>query len=238
MDKIRVSAVSYTNSKPFVYGLQHSEIANKIELSLDIPFECAKKLIEDRADIGLIPVAAMLLIPQAQIISDYCIGADGEVNSVFLFSQKPITEIKTFMPDAQSRTSNGLLSILFKHYWKVDPRVADKDSDAFIEIGDRTFGKKTKYPFVYDLAEEWKKFTGLPFVFAVWAVNKKIDDLFITEFNNALKYGLEHIDKIINSISPRNDFDVNDYLTHKISYTLDEKKRKALKLYLNLLKEL
>lgn len=236
--KIRVSAVSYTNTKPFVYGLQHSGILNKIKLSLDIPSECAKKLIEDKVDIGLIPVAALLMIPDARIISDYCIGADGAVNSVFLFSQKPIEEVKKFKPDNQSRTSNGLASVLFKYYWRTHPEVTDKNADAFIEIGDRTFGKKDKYPFVYDLAEEWKRFTGLPFVFAAWTANKHIDNQFLNEFNGALRFGLDHIDTVIHTISPRNDFDLDDYLNKKISYTLDEKKRESLEKYLRLLKNL
>jgi len=82
-NKNRVSAVSYTNTKPFVYGLQHSEIIDLIDLSLDIPSDCAKKLINDQADIGLVPVAALLDIPRYEIISDYCIGAVTAVNSDF-----------------------------------------------------------------------------------------------------------------------------------------------------------
>lgn len=238
MNKIRVSAVSYTNTKPFVYGLQHSGILDKIELSLDIPSDCALKLIENNADIGLVPVAALSMIPEAQIISDYCIGADGMVNSVFIFSQKPIEEIKTFRPDTQSRTSNGLAGVLFKHHWKIQPQTANGNADAFVEIGDRTFGKRNKYPFVYDLAEEWKKFTGLPFVFATWTANKAIDKDFLTEFNAALKYGLDHTDLVISDIERRDDFDMQDYLTHKISYTLDDRKHEALQKYLELLRGL
>ncbi|WP_374951428.1 MqnA/MqnD/SBP family protein, partial [Mucilaginibacter sp.] len=82
MKKIKISAVSYTNTKPFLYGLQHSDIINEIDLSLDMPADCAQKLIDNQVDIGLIPVAATLNLPQWEIVSAYCIGAVGAVNSV------------------------------------------------------------------------------------------------------------------------------------------------------------
>ena len=84
-DKIRISAVSYTNTKPFIFGLELNQIKNKLDLSLDTPSDCAQKLIDNQVDIGLIPVAAILSLPYWQIVSDYCIGAVGAVNSVFYF---------------------------------------------------------------------------------------------------------------------------------------------------------
>lgn len=239
MNKIKISAVSYTNSKPFVYGLTHSGIIDKIDLSLDIPSDCAIKLIEYKADIGLIPVAALPYIPNYNIISDYCIGATGAVDSVFIFSDKPISEVRTIKLDSQSRTSNNLARVLLKNYWQLNPIVVEGNTaDAFVQIGDRTFGKKERHPFRYDLAEEWKAFTGLPFVFAVWASNKAIAANFIEEFNAALKYGLDHRDMVINEISPINNFDIKDYLYHKIDYNLNSDKRSALQRFLDLIKSL
>lgn len=239
MSKIRVSAVSYTNTEPFNYGLQHSEVLNKIDLSFDHPSDCAQKLIDDEVDIGLVPVAALLNIPQYEIISDYCIGANGAVNSVFIFSNKSIDQIATLRLDLQSRTSNNLAKVLLKNYWKVHPVYSqDSETDAFVEIGDRTFGKADKYPFVYDLAQEWKNFTGLEFVFAVWASNKPIDSNFVIEFNAALKSGVNNIPKVIAKLTKRDDFDLDDYLTNKIDYPLTESKRAALKLFLNYVKEI
>ncbi|WP_423145980.1 menaquinone biosynthetic enzyme MqnA/MqnD family protein [Rubrolithibacter danxiaensis] len=238
MNKYRVSAISYTNTKPFVYGLQHSGIAEKIDLNFDIPAECAQKLIEDKVDIGIVPVAALLHIPNHYIISDYCIGAVGAVNSVFIFSKLPVTEIETLQLDRQSRTSNNLAKVLLKNYWHTAPQIVEGEADAFVEIGDRTFGKKDKFPFVYDLAEEWQKFTGLPFVFAVWASNKPVSEEFISEFNAALKFGLDHRKEVIAEISPRADFDFEDYLLNKISYNLDSRKKEALQKYLYLVEDL
>lgn len=239
MKKIRVSAVSYTNTKPFIYGLQHSNILGKIELSLDNPSDCAQKLIGDRADIGLVPVAALPDIPGYEIISDYCIGAVQAVNSVFIFSNVPIEDVATLRLDSQSRTSNNLAKVLLKNYWKFSPQfITEGNAEAFVEIGDRTFGKKNKYPYVYDLAEEWIEFTGLPFVFAVWAANKAIPDDFVKELNAAFKLGLDNRHAVINEIAPRNDFDLGDYLMNRINFDLDVKKKQALSMFLDLLKDL
>lgn len=239
MNKIKVSAVSYTNSKPFVYGLMHSGILAQIDLSLDIPSDCAYKLINNQVDIGLVPVAALLDIPNYSIISNYCIGANGPVDSVFIFSDKPIEEINTIALDIQSRTSNNLAKVLLKNYWRLNPdMVLNETADAFVQIGDRTFGKKNDYAFSYDLAEEWEKFSGLPFVFAVWAANKKISDRFILDFNKALKYGLDNRLDVIKTIPPRNNFDVGEYLMNKIDYKLDNRKLEALKMFHQLINDL
>jgi chorismate dehydratase len=232
--KIRISAVSYTNTKPFIYGIEHSGFINKIDLSLDIPADCAQKLIDDRADIGLIPVAAILNLPEWQIVSDYCIGATGAVNSVFIFSNCDIKDVKRVQLDPQSRSSNNLAKVLLKNYFKISPELIVNADDysastepetAFVQIGDRTFGKKDKYAFAYDLAEEWQNFTGLPFVFAAWVANKSIPQAFMDDFNNALKYGLDNREKLFAELPQRADFDIQDYLLHKIDFSLTDKKK-------------
>lgn len=240
VSKIRVSAVSYTNTKPFAYGLKHAgPFLEQIELSYDVPADCANKLIENKADIGLVPVAALLHIPNYHIISDYCIGAVEPVNSVFIFSNKPAGEIRTVRLDKQSRTSNNLAKVLLKYYWKTETEfIEEGEADAFVEIGDRTFGKKDKYPFVYDMAEEWIRFTGLPFAFAVWASNKPLDSEFIAEFNRVLKYGIDHREEVLKELEPRTDFDLRDYLTRRIDYPLTPEKRKAITKFLELVRAL
>jgi chorismate dehydratase len=247
VNKIRISAVSYTNTKPFIYGLQHTGILEDVALSLDNPTDCAQKLIDDVADIGLIPVAATLSLPHWEIVSDYCIGAVGAVNSVFIFSNCPISDIKTLQMDPQSRTSNNLARVLLKNFWKVDYDMVVDAADytesadpntAFVLIGDRTFGKKERYKYVYDLSEEWQKFTGLPFVFAAWIANKTIPADFMAEFNKSLKYGLDHRPELIKQLPQRTDFDVEDYLMHKLDFSLTEDKKKALYLFLDYIKAL
>jgi len=248
VNKIRISAVSYTNTKPFIYGLQHTGILEKIELSLDNPSDCAQKLIDDVVDIGLIPVAATLSLKHWEIVSDYCIGAVGAVNSVFIFSNCDIKDVKTLQLDPQSRSSNNLAKVLLENYWKADHlmimegaadyAMSNDPNTAFVQIGDRTFGKKEQYPFVYDLAEEWQKFTGLPFVFAAWIANKPISSEFMAEFNQSLKYGLDQRGELLKELPVRPDFDFEDYLMHKLDFELTEDKKKALYLFLDYVKGL
>ncbi len=247
MKKIRISAVSYTNTKPFLYGIQNTEIIDQIDLSLDNPSDCAQKLIDDKVDIGLIPVAATLNLPEWHIVSDYCIGAVGAVNSVFLFSNCDIREAKTVQLDPQSRTSNNLARVLLKNLWKIEPQLVTNAADyaqstepntAFVQIGDRTFGKKAQYKFVYDLSEEWQKLTGLPFTFAAWIANKPIPQEFITGFNAAMRYGLDHRAELLQELPTRLDFDLEDYLMHKLDFELTDDKKKALYLFLDYIKAL
>ena len=247
MKKIRISAVSYTNTKPFLYGIQNTKIIEQIDLSLDIPSDCAQKLIDGKADIGLIPVAATINLPEWHIISDYCIGAIGAVNSVFIFSNCDIREVKAIQLDPQSRTSNNLAKVLLRNWWKIEPQLIANAPDyaepidpdtAFVQIGDRTFGKKVHYKYVYDLSEEWQKMTGLPFVFAAWIANKPIPEGFTKEFNASLKFGLDHRAELLKELPKRPDFDLEDYLMHKLDFDLTEDKKKALYLFLNYIKAL
>lgn len=244
---IKISAVSYTNTLPFIYGLKHSDIKNEINLSLDVPSVCAQKLIDNKVDIGLIPVASIVNLPQSYIVSNYCIGANGAVNSVFIFSNCPIGDIEFLQLDEQSKTSNQLALVLLKNYWKINPKIISNAGNysksaeaktAFVQIGDRTFGKQNQYAYSYDLAAEWKNFTGLPFVFAAWVSNKKLENSFIDKLNNAFKIGLENRVEVLNTIPPIHNFDIEDYLYHKIDYQLDDSKMDALNLFNKLIKSL
>jgi len=254
---IKVSLISYTNTKPFVLGLLKStELKNQIQTSFDSPAECARKLVSQEVDLGIVPVASLKDIPDYKIISDYCIGSDGDVNSVFLFSKKPLAEIRSIILDPQSRTSNNLTRILCKHYWKIDPVFIGKErfssrydsdhessdlsqADAMVLIGDRTFQSRKEFAYPFDLGGEWKRFTGLPFVFAVWASHRELSQDFQDQFNKALKWGLDHrqqvLDEILSGPDTYPDFDFTDYLFHKLSFDFNEPKRKALSLYLDFL---
>jgi chorismate dehydratase len=245
--KFKISAVSYTNTKPFIYGIQRTDFIDKIDLSLDNPTDCAQKLIDDVVDIGLIPVAAIVNMPYWEIVADYCIGAVGAVNSVFIFSNCDIKDVKHLQLDPQSRSSNNLAKVLMKNFWKINPELIVDANDytkstdpetACVLIGDRTFGQKGKYKYVYDLAEEWQKFTGLPFCFAAWIANKPIPKEFIAEFNQVLKFGLDHRAEVIKELPARNDFDLEDYLMHKLDFDLTPGKKEAMNLFLKYIKEL
>ncbi|MFD2287544.1 radical SAM protein [Pedobacter petrophilus] len=241
MNKIKISAVAYTNTKAFIYGLEHSDIISKIDLSLDIPSDCAAKVISGEVDMGLMPVAAIPLVPHANIVADYCIGSDGAVNSVFIFSDVPVEEIKTLKLDAHSRTSNNLAKVLLKFYWKRDVEFTtdpNAKTDAIVLIGDRTFGQKDDYAFVYDMGEEWKNFTGLPFMYAAWVANKELSQAFKNEFNAALKFGLENRAKVLKDLPETPNFDLDDYLYHKLQFEVTDDRKKAMNLFLGYIEEL
>ena len=241
MNKIKISAVAYTNTKAFIYGIEHSDIINKIDLTLDIPSDCAAKVISGEADMGLMPVAAIPLVPNANIVADYCIGSDGAVNSVFIFSSVPASEIKTLKLDAHSRTSNNLAKVLLKFYWKNEVEFtadANADTDAIVLIGDRTFGKKDDFPYAYDMGEEWKNFTGLPFMYAAWVANKEIPEDFKREFNAALKSGLDQRDEVLKELPAIANFDLSDYLHNKLQFEVTADRKKALELFLKYIQEL
>ena len=244
MTKIKISAVSYTNTLPFIYGIENSNIINHIELSKDIPSICAQKLLDNVVDIGLIPVAVIPKLNNYEIISDYCIGASAPVRSVILGSFKPLNEIETIYLDYHSRSSVMLTRILAKRFWKIDVKWTNttegfenriKDNDAAVIIGDKALAVEKKFPYVYDLADEWIKNTKLPFVFAAWVTNKNLGDTFKKEFNSTLKYGINHIDDLIQSYDfsylPKH-VNPKEYLTVNIDFLLDDKKYEGLDLFL------
>lgn len=241
MNKIKISAVAYTNTKAFIYGIEHSAVLDKIDLSLDIPTDCAAKVIDGTVDVGLIPVAAIPNVPNANIISDYCIGSVGAVNSVFIFSNVPAGQIRTLKLDSHSRTSNNLAKVLLKFHFKQEVTYTtdlDAVTDAIVLIGDRTFGKKDDYAFAYDMGEEWMKFTGLPFVYAAWVANKEIPEAFVKEFNEALKKGLAERAELLKTLPVNPLFDLEDYLMHKLDFELTAQKREALSLFLSYIAQL
>ena len=247
MVNYKISVISYLNSIPFVYGLNSSTIFKSLNLQLDYPSVCADKLINNVVDIGLVPVVILKDHPPFKIISEYCIGANGDVDTVCLFSNVPIQDVQEIYLDYQSRTSVELLKILCREYWKINPLFKqskvgfenniNKNTAALI-IGDRAFHANHKYEFVYDLSKYWTKMTGLPFVFACWISNKEISKDFLLEFNNSLKRGISNIQQ---SIKEENEHikllnNADDYLNNKISYILDDKKRKGMNLFVSKIK--
>jgi chorismate dehydratase len=118
---VKVSCVSFLNSRPFIYGLQQDKISGDIELSLDIPSVCADKLKSGQVDIGLVPAILIPALKNPHIVSDFCIGADGRVETVLLLSNVPLEKIENIVLDSQSRTSVILARILAGKFWKINP---------------------------------------------------------------------------------------------------------------------
>jgi len=217
------------------------EAENAFEITKEYPSRCAVSLISGEADLASAPVALLADHPNLRICSDYCIGAEASVDSVLLLSNTPIEHISTIFLDYQSRTSNLLVQVLAKHFWKISPIFSESsegyesragDQEAVVVIGDRAFEFRPRYTYCYDLATEWHTMTELPFVFAVWASSKDLDPVKLQKFNQALKYGIDHISDAIDAAQAK-PFDINDYLRNKISYPLDDAKRQALALFLD-----
>ena len=248
MRKIRISAITYLNTKPFLYGLQHSSILDSIELSLDVPSVCADKVKAGIVDIGIIPVAEIPEIQGANIVTDFCIACSGKVRTVVLVSEVPIEDVKTIVLDYQSRTSVQLVKILASDYWQIQPQWQNgglnyiqediKCATAGVIIGDRVFEAETRFPYVYDLGEAWKNLTGLDFVFACWVANKPIDALFVSQFSEALQLGIEHIPEVIAEYQIRYpSYPFGTYFRENIFYHLDDSKRKGMELFLEKIKD-
>lgn len=240
--KVRVGIVNYLNTKPLVYGLQLPPVNEKIELIPAYPAKLAQMLINNEIDIGLIPVAVIPELTEYHIVSDFCIGTEGEIASVCLFSEVPVSKIKKVYLDYQSRSSVALLKWLMKEYWDIDPEIIHATDDGYLRkikgtaaglvIGDRALEQRKISTFIFDLGSEWRAITGLPFVFAVWVSTKKLPDEFITLFNKANGLGLLHIDEII-AQTPFDIYDLKKYYTLHLSYHLDEKKKEGMQLFLN-----
>jgi len=246
LKKIRVGVVNYLNTKPLLYGLEKEPISSQIELIGDYPARLAQMLIDDEIDVGLVPVAVLPKLPEYHIVGDYCIGAEGEIASVALFSEVPMNEIKKVYLDYQSRTSVELLKYLMKEYWGINPEIieaSDEDyrkqingTTAGLVIGDRAFEQRKISTFIYDLGSEWRSITGLPFVFAAWVSTKKLPEDFISLFNEANAAGLKHIDEIV-AANPFGLYDLAKYYRFHLSYELDEKKRKGMSHFLGVINE-
>lgn len=242
---MRVAAVSYLNTKPLLYGLRQSDVMKEIELIEDYPARIAQMLIDDRVDAGLIPVAATTKLTAWNIVGDYCIGCDGPVASVCLFSDVPVDAVEKVLLDYQSRTSVNLAKILLREHWKKDVALVDATGEDYrkaingttagVVIGDRALQQRQRSKYVYDLGEAWKAHTGLPFVFAAWISKQKLPADFERRFNEANALGLRHIDDVVKE-NPFAAYDLKTYFTRNIQYKLTPDKREGLRLFLQKLK--
>ncbi len=250
MQRYKVSVVNYLNSKPFIYGFQKSEkLQECIDLVEEYPAQCAESLIQGRTDLALIPAAMILQLATPHIASSYCIGSVGKVQTVCLFSDVPIHEVKDVILDYQSRTSVRLFQILANEYWKIQPEYHTsspgfesqiRNTTAAVVIGDRTIDLFGRFSYIYDLGEIWEKYTGLPFVFAAWVSPFALNQHFLEIFEEACTTGMKSLDEIIEDLSEVNTpaFKLEDYYRKYISYDLDDKKREGLELFLHKIAEM
>jgi len=250
MANLKVSVVQYLNSVPLIWGMLRGEQQGRYELQFTTPAACADAVHQGKADIGIVPSIEYQRIERAQILSGISIASKSEVKSVLLLSKVPIEKVKTVAVDNSSRTSAALLRILMRKFYSRFitatpslPKPADmlKRADAALVIGNPALTFDGQVPEVYDLAAEWKKFTGLPFVFALWVGHEDAKlARFRKDFEDSREFGLAHVDEISAEYAPKLNMrpaGVKVYLTQNIDYSLDEENRKGLRLFYKLARE-
>ena len=181
--RLRVGAVRYLNTRPLIY--RFAEFAPDAELILDLPSRLADDLAAGRLDVALIPSVEYFQNPAYTIVSDACIGCRGPVLSVKLFSRVPMERIATLALDEGSRTSAALVKILLKERFGIEPateplsigrELDDSSADAVLLIGDRAIHSPPgKFCEIWDLGDEWCRWSELPFVFAMWTARPGVD---------------------------------------------------------------
>jgi chorismate dehydratase len=251
MSKPYVAASSYLNTAPLCYSfISGSQRAHCKFLSDAAPAVCSEMLKEGRADAAMIPAIEYQRIPGILAVPDVCVASKSRVRSVVLASRLPIEEVRSVALDTSSRTSAALIQIIFSQFYgarpsyrQSPPRIEQmlESDDAALLIGDPAMLIDRSALQVYDLAEVWRQHTGLPFVFAFWAVRKdsanwpgKVD------FLAAKGEGLAHTEQLAKQYSESLGLPYEElftYLTENINYDLDEESLRGLHLYYRLAAE-
>jgi chorismate dehydratase len=239
MSRLRISTISFLNTVPLMWDFEHGSAGADFDLSYTVPSSCAADVQAGRADIGIIPAAAYAQIPDLAIVPGVAIAARRPVRSILLVSKVPLEKIGKVALDTSSMTSVALTKVLFDRWLgsgrSFTPMAPDidlmlRDHDACLVIGDTALRVDRSKYLALDLAEEWMRFTGKPFVFAIWAIRRAalIDvsaDL-AAIFQNSRDHGLqsENIDSIAREWAKRvglSEAEVRSYLTENIHYHLD-----------------
>jgi chorismate dehydratase len=245
MRRLRISAISYLNTAPLMWDFEHGDARSSgrsdFDISYTLPSQCAASLREGSADIGIIPAAAYTSIPDLAILPGVAIASRRPVRSILLVSKVPLEKIRTVALDTSSMTSVALTKVLFAKWWgggrtftAMAPDIEQmlKLRDAALVIGDPALKIDRSRYVTYDLAEEWIRLTGKPFVFAFWAVRQSAlkdaprDLDLATVFQESRDHGLfpESLDHIAREWAPRLSLsleEVKSYLTENIHYSLD-----------------
>jgi chorismate dehydratase len=233
LPKLRVGIVNFLNSKPLAWGFLKGHHADLFAPSYHPPAMVARMLGQGNLDVGLIPSIEVQRIPRLRVLPDICVAARHEVRSVLLLSRCPPEEIRRVALDQNSRTSVALLRILLRERWNVDPEYLHErpdpermltEADAALIIGDPALKVDRDRYLVHDLAGEWFALTGLPFVFAVWAVRPEVElpDLSFY-FKSSLRYGLSSLDTLVRESAAELNLEsseVREYLTENLSFFL------------------
>ena len=251
MRRLRISAISYLNTAPLMWDFEHGEAGRDFDVSYTLPSNCARSLADGTADIGIIPAAAYTEIPDLLVLPDVAIASRRAVRSILLVSKVPVEQVRTVALDTSSMTSVALTKVLFEKwlgggrtFTAMAPdieRMLD-EHDAGLLIGDPALMADRARYHTLDLAEEWIRHTGKPFVFAFWAVRKDalqeaVPSLDLAAvFQDSRDHGLEpaSLNEIAREWAPRlgiSEAEVRPYLTENIHYQLDAGCLEGLRLF-------
>jgi len=250
MAPIRIGAVNYLNTKPLICDLEL--LAPEAELILDVPARLADRLACGELDVGLIPVVEYFRAGVYAVVPDIAIASRGPVLSVTLFSRKPWPEIRRVALDVGSRTSAALTQILLQCRHGLQPELLplpldrhaeEADADAVLLIGDRAMRACLPgFEHAFDLGAEWHDWTGLPFVYAFWAVRPGVE---LGEVQAALveakRRGLRRVGRIAQEEAPRLGLDAGfcrRYLDTVLRFDLGPRELEGLQRYYQLACEL
>lgn len=240
--KYTIAMVNYLNAKPFLYGLQHSSADDMpYDIRLLNPAECAKSFMEGEADIALVPAGSLHQISGYKRITRFGIAADDEVRTVCLFSHDQPADWNEIVLDDHSMTSVLLTRLIVSRVFQINPVYTSSTVEtintgrgqAVLMIGDKVFARENDFPVRVDLAAEWKKWTGLPFVFAVWIARPSVPENYIQQLEKSLAEGVKQIDAVIAENS-ENPALLREYYHRYIRYQLDPPYLQGLEKYLNL----
>jgi chorismate dehydratase len=251
MRRLRISAISYLNTAPLMWDFEHGEAGREFDISYTLPSACARALAEGSADIGIIPAAAYAEIPGLMALPEVAIASRRAVRSILLVSKVPIESVRTVALDTSSLTSVALTKVLFEKWlgggrtftaMAPDVEAMLAEHDAGLLIGDPALKIDRARYHTIDLAEEWIRHTGKPFVFAFWAVRsdalpEAAPSLDLPAvFQKSRDHGLEasSLGEIARAWAPRLDIteaDVRSYLTQNIHYQLDAGCLEGLRLF-------
>ena len=255
----RISASSYSNTAPLVWSFLYGSNHGKVEIILDnAPARSAELLSQGRVDAALVPVIASQSIPDVKLIPNVCVGAKERVRSVCLVTRSgELEDVRSVSLDTSSRTSVVLTKIIFREFLGFEPewRPAEPDidtmlaeSDAALLIGDPALSisegtirnaeldreLKIENRKTFDLAELWRRYTDLGFVFAMWMTTRESCEI---DLAAARDEGLQHIPEIAANYAPQTGLEIPtliEYLSQNISYSIDPSMQQGLELYLKL----
>ncbi len=241
---VQIGAVSYLNSKPLIEDLAELT-AGEAELVLDYPSRLADDLAEGALDVALIPSFEYFSQPDYEVVSDACVATHGPVMSVKLYSRVPLGEIRVLALDEGSRTSAALSRIMLAERFGVFPQLEplplgasteSTQADAVLLIGDRAMHlPQERFAIVWDLGEEWLAWTGLPFVFALWATRRTTELGGVeSALREARDRGLRRLDAIGHREAAALGLDPRTairYLRRNLHFQLGSAERSGLQLF-------